>query len=159
MRSWLPSHRCKELDGQRGLALFFAAYGVSHKMLVAANLIHAIGAFMLAFRASENVFARELECSLTGVAKHLQHCPTTMAGDDEVPLSGFKDRKHRVAFHVPVIGLLESCGGWLTPGASLLELCLANSNRYATICGAGPRAAGVLERVAQRPFRRDATEE
>lgn len=99
----------------RALALFFAAHGISLKMLVAANLIHTIGAFMLAFRASENVFARELKCSLTGVAKHLQHCPTTMAGDDEVPLSEFKHRKHRVAFHVPVIGLLESCGGWLTP--------------------------------------------
>jgi hypothetical protein len=95
----------------RGLTLFFAAHSVSLKMLVAANLIHAIPAFMLAFRASENVSARELERSLTRVAKHLQHCPTTMTGDDEVPLSGFKHRKHRVAFHVPEIGLLESCGG------------------------------------------------
>jgi hypothetical protein len=93
-----------------GLALFFAAHSVSLKMLVAANLIHAIRAFMLAFRAGENVSARELECSLTRVAKHLQHCPTTIAGDDEVPLSGFKHRKHRVAFHVPEIGLLE--GFW-----------------------------------------------
>ena len=76
-------------------------------MLVAANLIHAIRAFMLAFRASEDVSARELECSLTRVAKDLQRCPTTMAGDDEVPLSGFKHRKHRVAFQVPEIGLLE----------------------------------------------------
>src|SRR5438132_10879016 len=121
-------------------------------MLVAANLIHVIGAFMLAFRASENVFARELECSLTGVAKHLQHCPTTMAGDDEVPLSGFKHRKHRVAFHVPEIGLLESCGGWLTPGASLLELCLANSKSERYLPGWPACGPGVLERVAQRPF-------
>ena len=94
----------------RALALFFAAR-ISLEMLVAANLIHAIRAFMLAFRASENVSARELECSLTRVAKHLQHCPTTMAGDDEVPLSGFKHRKHRVAFRLSEIGLLESCGG------------------------------------------------
>lgn len=106
---------------------------------------------MLAFRASENVSARELECSLTRVAKHLQHCPTTMAGDDEVPLSGFKHREHRVAFHVPEIGLLESYGGQLTPGGSLLKLRLANSNRDA-IRGAGPLAARSLGKSCPETF-------
>jgi hypothetical protein len=63
-------------------------------MLVAFHAIYAVRGFMLAFRASEQVVAGEFGCSVTEIAKQLQHCLATIAGDDEVPFSGFKHRKH-----------------------------------------------------------------